>query len=363
MREYFHVPENYFLSHSVGCLPLQTQAAVYKTYFEPWENGKNWDSWMPVLSEFRTGIGMLLGVRPDLICPQKNISSALSKVLYSLPFQESRKTILLSQQDFPTVGFIFKQAERFGYRLKFLEGDPENLITWEAQIDSDTAIVHITHALSNTSHLLPVGSICARAQHYGATTIVDVAQSCGVVPINANTWNADFIIGTGVKFLCFGPGACFLYLSREKLETCHPIDVGWFSHDDPFEMQIDNFRYAEDAMKFFGGTPSPAPLAAANCALALWRIITPDAVHKRIKAHLSYLTQNIPETMIVSPQCPDKRGGTLVISPKDKRGLRTFLKEENILYDERDEGFRFSVHGYTSEDEIIRLTQCLESFE
>lgn len=359
MRDHFHVPNNYFLSHSVGCLPKRTQEAIKDSYFAPWKTGRNWADWMPLLDEFRSGLGQLLNLPAKNICPQTNISSALTKIIFSLPQHKNRKTILLSKQDFPTIGFVLKQAEKAGYVLQFIEGNPTDANVWAEAMDDTTAIVHITHALSNTSHLLPVQEVCDLARDKGIISVVDIAQSFGAVPVATNFWQPDFITGTGVKFLCCGPGACFMYASPDMLELCQPIDVGWFSHENPFEMDIQNFQYAKDAMKFFGGTPSPAPIAAANAALGLWQEIGLETAHQVIGNHLTQLMKNIPDDILVSPRESGKRGATLVINPKDRSKLRKAIKENSILCDERQEGFRFSMHGYVSEREIQNLLNLL----
>ncbi len=364
MREFFEVPDNYFLSHSVGCLPKQTQQALIANYLGPWSAGTNWSEWMPVLDKFRAGLASILGVSADLICPQSNISSALTKVIYSLPQPTTRNKIILSKEDFPTVGFVFKQAERTGYEICFIDGDPTDIENWETTIDETAAIVHITHALSNTSHLLPVQQICDIARAKGAISIVDVAQSLGGVRVDITSWNPDFVTGTGVKFLCFGPGACFLYCSKARLENSAPVDVGWFSHENPFEMDIEHFQYAKDAMRFFGGTPSPAPLIAANAAMDMWQEIGSggfEVAHKRIETALDFLIGHLNADIMVSPKHADKRGATLVIAPKNRKILRDKIKSNGLLCDERKEGFRFSLHGYTSDEEVKRLSVILKS--
>lgn len=363
MRDRFHVPERYFLSHSVGCLPKTSQDRLNAQYFEPWAQmgGNAWPSWLDVLEAYRANIGTLLNAPAALICPQVNISSALTKILYGLPKKGARNVIVLSPQDFPTNGFVFKQAQRAGYELRFVDGDITDPESWTRVIDGNTAIVHITHALSNTSHLLPVKDICAIARSHGAVSIVDIAQSVGAVPIDVLDWNADFAIGTGVKFLCCGPGACFLYASQHSVQSCNPVDVGWFSHENPFEMDIHDFRYASDAMKFFGGTPSPAPFILANESLSILQRFGHQKIYGAIQTSLLFLTDTIPEAVMKSPKNAKARGATLVIDPPDRAPLRAALKTRKILHDERAEGFRFSVHAYTSAADLERLREAIGS--
>ena len=361
MRDLFDVPDNYFLSHSVGCQPKDGDKALSEQFFMPWQTGRNWADWMPILDNFRNSIAQLLSVDASTICPQINISSALTKIIYSIPQDETKKTILLSKQDFPTIGFVMQQAERMGFALRFIEGPPSELSSWEDALDGSVAIAHITHALSNTSHISPVKEICALAKSYGAVTIVDAAQSIGALPVAPKIWGADFILGTGVKFLCAGPGACFLYAAPHILPRCAPVDVGWFSHENPFEMDIGNFRYADDAMRFFGGTPSPAPLALAVSALDVWKSLNPETIHKTIDAHLSFLCSNTDHDIIISPIHSGQRGATFVVNPPNREALKQALSSHHIGYDERKQGFRFSVHGYTAHSEVEKLATIINS--
>lgn len=359
MRKHFHVPDNYFLSHSVGCLPKVTPDAVSQDYFGPWMSGENWTKWMGEVEGFRNAVAGLLNVSASSICPQTNISSALTKVLYSLPREKRRDVIILSKFDFPTIGFVFKQAERQGFKIRFVESDPTDVQGWADAIDDTVALVHVTHALSNTSHLLPVAKICGLAKAAGAVSVVDAAQSCGIAGVTPALWGADFLTGTGVKFLCAGPGACFLYAAPEITARCAPIDVGWFSHENPFEMDIEQFRYASDAMRFFGGTPSPAPLVTAVAALKVWTEIGQDSVTARVRRHIAALTADIPEEVLVSPRSGQPHGAAFVVAPNDRDALRLAIKMAGILCDERNEGFRFSVHGYTSDDEVSGLREAV----
>jgi selenocysteine lyase/cysteine desulfurase len=355
MREHFHVPENYFLSHSVGCLPKASPAELTDGLFGPWASGETWSSWLEDMDIFRAGLARLLGVKPSTICPQTNISSGLTKILHSLPKRDGRDVILLSQQDFPTIGFVAKQAERLGYRIVFIEGDPTQVQRWDDAIDDTVAFVLATHALSNTSHLLPIAEICALARNSGAISVVDIAQSFGGVPFELASWKPDFAVGTGVKFMCFGPGACFLYASEHMIPTCEPLDVGWFSHENPFEMDIRNFRYAYDAMRFFGGTPSPAPYVLANAAMSVWKDIWLGAAHQKIQNHLDILHAAVPDKAIISPSDRNARGATFVVSKAYGDEIHPELIDANIKFDKRKQGYRFSVHGYTSDAELENL--------
>ena len=363
MNSYFHAPERYFLSHSVGCQLKTTPEFVGKMFFDHWKGkgGNAWPDWLAILDGFRAELATYLGADKASICPQVNVSSALTKILYSLPKAPERPIIVLSRQDFPTIGFVLKQAERMGYELRFVDGDITDIANWEKAIDERTHLVHITHAISNTGQLLPVKSISKLAQKNGAISIVDIAQSVGIVPIDLSQWGVDFAIGTSVKFLCGGPGACFLYANPNILPACKPIDVGWFSHENPFEMDIQDFRYAPDALRFLGGTPSPMPLASALNAVRFWNEIGADKAGMTAQNHLDTLSSIVPDPALISPRDSGQRGGTLCVAPPDRAPLRAALNAHNVQHDERNEGFRFSVHGYTTDEDIAVLKHIFET--
>jgi selenocysteine lyase/cysteine desulfurase len=362
MVQLFEVPENYFLSHSVGCLPIGAADALQQDYFEPWRaaGGGAWPGWLDGLSGFRHDVGAFLGTPGANICPQANVSSALTKIIYSLPKRAGKDVILLSPHDFPTIGFVFQQAERMGFRVRYVSGDVTDVNVWGDAMAEDVAMAHFTHVLSNTSQQLPVATLCALARERDVISIVDAAQSVGVVPTDIGLWQPDFLTGTSVKFLCGGPGACFMYASDEMLQLCEPIDVGWFSHAEPFQMDIHQFQYADDALRFLGGTPSPAPFILAQHGISMLQETGIKNVSRHVQDGLDALSTIVSDRFLVSPRDRELRGGTLVVMPHNTERFKSALEIAKILYDVRPEGFRFSVHGYTPSAEIAVLQATMQ---
>ena len=194
-------------------------------------------------------------------------------------------------------------------------------------------------------------------------TVVDVAQSAGVVPIDVNVWNADFVVGSCVKFLCGGPGAGFLWVNDRVLTECQPTDVGWFSHADPFEFDIHHFRYADSALRFWGGTPAVLPYTVAANSLETINQIGIE----RIRAHSLELTQaiidKVPRKYLFSPSRASRRGGTVVLDFGERQSAVTdALAAAGVHFDSRHTGMRLSPHIYTSRDEIETVNSCLSAF-
>ncbi|WP_188481231.1 aminotransferase class V-fold PLP-dependent enzyme [Aquisalinus flavus] len=355
IRTRFLKPETpYFLSHSVGLMPRGAAATLNKQVLDPWRmQGQSWDEWLAILDRFRTALGSFLNADPALICPQANVSSALTKILFSLPQPDRRNVILLSEQDFPTIGFVALQAERLGWQLRYVprEADLTDEEVWLDAMGDDVGIVLVTHAYSNSAMLAPVVSITQFAAARGIVSVVDIAQSAGTIPIDLALWQADFVIGTSVKYLCGGPGAAFLWVSPQIVETCTPLDVGWFSHEDSFEFDLKQFRYAPDARRFWGGTPSVLPYAMAAHAVETLTAIGIDAIHRQNQQRLGRLIDGLDPALIRSEPREGRRGSHLLYAPHDMEAAAARLEEAGIRHDRRDGALRLSVHLYITDQD------------
>ena len=363
-RDQFQYPDRaYFLSHSVGVQPKAVTAALEETYLAPWRaaRGDAWDYWMGALKTFKENLALLIGANAKDICQQANVSSALTKILFSLPDRPGRRKIVLTEEDFPTIGHVLMQAERAGYELVFLSGgvDLADVEYWTSALSEDVQLLHITHVFSNRGVRPPVEAIIKRAKALGIYTVVDIAQSAGAVPIELNQWQPDFATGTSVKYLCGGPGAAYLWANPDSVENFRPVDVGWFSQSAPFPSHLRKFDYAEDATRFLGGTPSVAPYAMAAASFKVLSEIGVDSIFAHNQALLSKLIANLPVEKILSHTEKAKRGSAMIIKPRDLEAASATLMEQGFVHDQRMDGLRLSMHLYNSDDEVGALVEAL----
>src|SRR4051812_44078607 len=113
ITNHFELPPGIYLySHAVGCLPKVARDGA-EAYFNEWarRGGDAWDPWLGEVQRFNVALASLLNARVEDVCPQVNLSSALTKIIQSLPRRSGRDRIVLSLLDFPTIGFAAKQAE------------------------------------------------------------------------------------------------------------------------------------------------------------------------------------------------------------------------------------------------------------
>lgn len=355
--ERFHRPDGIYLSsHSVGLLPVDAASRVDGDHLEVWRRRPQeaWDHWLAEIDAFRMALAVLFDHDQSCFCPQPNVSGALTKILWSLPRDSGRTQIVLSEEAFPSVGFVCAAAGERGYEVDFVPStvDARDPDVWAARLDARTAAVVVTHVHSNTGELLPVDRITAVAKEREVVSVVDVAQSAGVVPVDLRRWDADFVVGSCVKWLCGGPGAGYLWVRPEMIERCRPIDVGWFSHGEPFEFDIHHFRFADDARRFWGGTPSVLPATLARHSIELLTELGIEAVREHNTALTARLIAGLPDTAIVGPRDAAARGGTVVVDGGRAEELERRLVDASIHVDRRATGVRISPHVYNTAADI-----------
>lgn len=364
----FHLPPGiYLLSHSVGCLPKTTMAAQ-NDFFRLWQTkgGDAWDEWLGHIDAFCESLAGLFNGRPNQFCPQVNISSAVTKIIASLPPRPGKNVILLSELDFPSVGFTLEQAQRLGYQIRRIPADPAGMFPlerWAEYLTPEVQVALITHVLYGNSYRNPVKEIVSLARQQDIFTVVDIAQASGIVPIDVQDWNADFIAGSCIKWLCGGPGAGFMWVNDDILDQLRPLDVGWFSHENPFEFDINHFRYAPNARRFWGGTPSVLPYIIARTGI--------DQIHalglETIQAHNQQLTGRLVQLAqnngwpLLTPADPAQRGGTICIGFPNAAEVVNALQKAQIKVDYRPAfGVRFSPHIYITESQIEETAATLQ---
>lgn len=367
MKNQFITPSEqiYLLTHSIGLMPASAQQSVQENVFDVWQSDPTeaWPKWLGVIAGFKQALAELFNADAACFCPQSNISSGLTKVLQSFPSPANnrRNVILLTENDFPSVGFVLKKAEEMGFVTRMIpkSADPQDIDTWEAALTDDVYCTLITHSHYNTSRLIPVDAITKITRERGIISMVDLAQSSGVVPIDFQQWHADIVLGSCVKWLCGGPGAGFLWVDSSLVPQLKPTDVGWFSHRNPFEFNINNFDYADDSSRFWGGTPTVMPFALATNSIRQLLSIGVNNIREHNIRLTNKMIEAVDSNNVVSPIEPSLRGGTLVLKFSEQEKVEKALNSAGVKFDSRADGMRLSPHIYTTEEEIDRVASLV----
>ena len=108
--------------------------------------------------------------------------NAVTRVLHHF---EKQNMIVVHQLKFENFDFNF---ERIKYQFEEIKPD----------------LVICTHASNVTGIILPVADLCNLSKTFGATTVIDMAQTCGLLDLDCENQNIDFAVFAGHKTL-YGP--------------------------------------------------------------------------------------------------------------------------------------------------------------
>lgn len=364
VRGRFHLPPGatYLKSHSVGCQPRAAEAALRDGLLAPWrETGEAWPDWLGAIDTWRAALAALIGVEARDLCPATNVSAGLSRYISALGTATHRRTILLAPSAFPTIGYVASGLEAAGWTTRYLPGgaDVRDVANWTAMLGDDVALVIAMHVNSNSGALTDIAAVAAAARAAGARCVADCAQSVGVVPVTPTAWGVDAVLGTSVKWLCGGPGAGWLWVAPHDRTALLPVERGWWSHDNPFEMDIHDFRYAPDARRWWGGTPDVAPFILSAAGIAEIASIGIE----RVRAHNLALQTMLRDAL--EARTPQWRwpigdiGGTLCIDTGiDQPRVAAALAEHTISADFRGTILRLSFHAYNSADDVEKVAMA-----
>ena len=360
----FEIPPGgpYLMAHSVGCLPTAARFGLETAMFTPWaaRGGEAWPLWLSAVDDFRAGVAVIIGGEMNDICPQANVSAGLFSVLSGMPRQAGRDVLLASAHSFPSLGFVMQQMAPLGFRLELIPeaADPADAGIWDQAMRADVAAVLAMHVHSNSSLVAPVVDICRMARERDVVSIIDVAQSAGILPIDVQAWGADALVGSCVKWLCGGPGAGWLWANPGATADFTPMNVGWFSHERPFDFDIRDFRYAPDARKFWGGSPAIASYVLATAGLRLLAEVGVDQALAHNRRLIGHIAGKVSGEWL--PQLDRTgKGGTLCLRPRDIEAVSAKLSAAGCHFDRRGEVLRLSLHLWNDDDDADVIAGCL----
>jgi kynureninase len=358
----------YLVSNSLGAMPRGVPDRLAE-YVDEWaELGvRAWaKGWWRKPAEVGDEIAPLIGAGPGEVVMVPNVTIGQANVLSSLDYTAPRDTIVMTALDFPSVRYVSDAlASRLGARIVVVPSedgvgiDTERLL---AAIDERTRLVAISHVLFRSAFIMDVGAVCRRAREVGALVSVDAFHSVGVIPVYVKQLGVDFLTGGVLKWLCGGPGGCFLYVAPEVARRLTPALTGWQAHARPFAFEPE-MEYADDAFRWLTGTPViPALYAAVEGP----RIVKRAGV-ERIRAKSMRQTARLIELAdargyrVTAPRNPEQRGGTVAFDVPHGYEVSETLLANDVLVDYRpNAGIRVAPHFYTSDEELERVVAMID---
>ena len=359
---------NYLVSNSLGPMP-RTVPEKLAEYARDWGDlgVKAWNrGWWESPVEVGNEIAPLINAGAGEIVMMPNVTIAQTAVLSAIDFPKGRDTIVMTDLDFPSVRYAYAgMAERLGARIVSVKSDDGIGIDLDrllSAIDERTRLVAVSHVLFRSAFVMDVDAICRRAHEMGALVSLDSFHAVGIVPVDVKRSNADFLTGGVLKWLCGGPGACFLYVSPKVRDEMKPALTGWQAHSRPFAFE-ESMEYTSGAFRWLNGTPVIPALYIATEGTRIIRRAGIDA----IRAKSLRLTTRLIELAdargykVTAARSPERRGGTIAMDVPHGYEVAQVLLSRDILVDYRvGAGIRIAPHFFTKDDEVEQVVDEID---
>jgi kynureninase len=358
----------YLVSNSLGAMPRAVPDRLAE-YVDLWaERGvRAWtEAWWELPGSVGDGIAPLIGADDGSVVMMPNVSLAQATVLSAVPYRAPRNRIVMTELDFPSVRYVYDHlATRMGAEVVVVPSedgisvDTDRLL---AAIDERTALVAVSQVLFRSAFIMDLDRICAHAHAMGALVSADSFHAVGVIPVDVKESGVDFMTGGVLKWLCGGPGGCFLYAAPSVRTILEPALTGWMGHARPFAFEPE-MEYAPNVYRWLGGTPVIPALYAAMEGPRLVRRAGIAAIRDKSIRQTTRLIElaDARGYEVYAPRDPARRGGTVAFAVPHAYEVSQFLLSRDIVIDYRPKaGIRVAPHFYTRDDELETAVAAMD---
>jgi kynureninase len=348
----------YLANHSLG-RPLDQMTEDIRESTALWETklGDAWDEWLVEQEAFRERIATMIGApRADCVVPKTSAGQGLRAILNASP---NKLRVLSTRGEFDSIDLILKQyAALDRIEMQWVEPDPEDRFTASRMIEElhpgidlvvisqimfmDGQIVHDLRSLADKCHAI------------GARLMVDAYHAIGVIPVDVAAMQADFLIGGSYKYLRGGPGACFLYLSPEVLDSgLRPLDTGWFARENTFGYERPDpplLRAGGDA--FLESTPPILTYYQARSGQKFTVALGVERLRAYSLEQLTRMKSHLSEIGVEAVGGDSGHGAFLAIRLDDAKGISAKLAQRGLITDARGPWLRLCPDCLTQDKEL-----------
>ena len=307
----------------------------------------------------RSKIATFLNVTPEEIVITRNTSEGNNFVSSGLELAPGEEVVIFDENH-PTNNQSWRdKAERFGFAVRTVsiptpppsvDAIIEKMV---AAMGPRTRVLAFTHVTNSFGTRFPAKELCEIARKRGILTLVDGAQTFGVLDLDLQDMGCDFFTGSSHKWLMGPKEAGVLYMRNDAQECMAPSEVG----------VIGGRVGASKVYERLGQRDDPAIMALGE-AIDFHNRIGKDRIESRSVGLASALKEElgrISSVHMYSPTVEEISSAvvTFRLGDADIRRLNMRLYEDyGIACTTRGgsaAGFRFSPHIYNDEHQIERV--------
>jgi selenocysteine lyase/cysteine desulfurase len=305
----------------------------------------------------RDAIAGFLGAAPAEIALTRNTVEGINHVATSIDW-EPGDVVVRTDLEHPAGELPWERlADLHGIKVRELHTERGRLDRDAlTEAVADARLLCLSSLSWNYGTRLPIADIVDIAHDAGTKVLVDAVQSPGQVPVDVTEWGADFVAGSGHKWLLGAWGSGFLYVDSGALEELQPQRIGYFSID--WEAESEGYTYAPDASRFELGTTALGPYVGLAESVAIFEELGLDTVHSRIERLTDRLKEGLGERLL-SPREYESGLVTFAAEDPDETAQRVSEAGVQIRSIPEPHACRASVHVFNTAEDVDRLLEAL----
>ena len=314
----------------------------------------------------RKQLAEYLRVTPEEILITRNTSESNNWVSNGLDLGSDDEVVIFSDNH-PSNNEAWKErSKRFGFTVK--EVPPLNphpgfdyyLEAFEKAMTHRTRVLSFTHLSNTVGDLFPAKELCGMARKRGILTLIDGAQSFGLLDVDLSDIQPDFYTGSAHKWPCGPKETGVLFVNGSVHDKFWPSVYSAYKGSDGLAKTHEGL----------GQRDTPA-LYAFGQQIEFLRKIGQEKIEERSGDLATEIIEELQKTKGVYIYTPDERAlrsAVVTFRPANLEPTKVVkaLEEDGIvaanLGGENWAGVRFSPHFYNSNSDVERAIGAIRRY-
>ncbi|MEO6212315.1 MAG: aminotransferase class V-fold PLP-dependent enzyme [Vicinamibacterales bacterium] len=201
----------------------------------------------------RRKLAATLRVTPEEIVITRNTSESNNIVSSGLDFKPGDEILIFSDNHPSNHAAWHQKAQRFGFTVNVVDqvnphpGAEFYVDAFRRKMTGATKLIAFTHVTATVGDLLPARELCSLARARGALSLVDGAQSFGVLDVDLSDMQPDFYSGSAHKWPCGPKETGVLFVSSRVHDRIKPSIVSLYPGDAGISRTLEAFGQRDEA--------------------------------------------------------------------------------------------------------------------
>ena len=335
--------------------------------------------WIAQRNRLRATLAHLIGAQPADIGLVPSTTMGIVSIAMNLDWRP-RDRVVLFEGEFPTnITPWQRAAEQHDLEISVLpldgfdDGSGRGLERLETELQKGARLVACSAVQFQTGLAMPLEEMGRLCRQHHCLLSVDAIQAAGILPLDVQESQIDFLIAGSHKWLMGLEGCGFAYIAPRALSCLVPRMAGWLSHEDGLGFLFNgegHLRYDRPIRRRADwlemGAQNALGFAALEASVDLLLRLGIHPIYDHIQQWIDHIEPKLIARGFRSLRAtdPKARSGILSLKPHashDLIRLASHMNRNGVAVSTPDGCLRLSPHWPTAiaeTDTVIDILDC-----